>query len=106
MDTKDWCGLVVRTRAGLRFGVVAGVFTEGPHAGRLRVHGPYRFGGGTQAEWQGTLVYAIPPDQRAILAGADQGGACAGVTAGGRRVLLGCTALVRLLASGEVRPRR
>ena len=60
MDTKDWCGLVVRTRAGLRFGVVAGVFTEGPHAGRLRVHGPYRFGGGTQAEWQGTLVYAIP----------------------------------------------
>ena len=62
MDTADWCGLVVRTRARLRFGVVAGVFTEGPHAGRLRVHGPYRFGGGTQAEWQGTLVYAIPPE--------------------------------------------
>jgi hypothetical protein len=60
MDTTDWCGLVVRTRARLRFGVVVGVFTDGPHAGRLRVHGAYRFGGGTQAEWQGTLVYAIP----------------------------------------------
>jgi hypothetical protein len=62
MDTKDWCGLVVRTRARLRFGVVVGMFTAGPYAGRLRVHGAYRFGGGTQAEWQGTLVYAIPPD--------------------------------------------
>jgi hypothetical protein len=62
MDTKDWCGLVVRTRAGLRFGVVAGVFTEGPYAGQLRVHGAYRFGTGTQAEYQGTLVYAIPPE--------------------------------------------
>jgi hypothetical protein len=62
MDTEDWCGLVVRTRARLRFGVVVGVFTDGPYAGRLRVHGAYRFGGGTQAEWQGTLVYAIPPD--------------------------------------------
>jgi hypothetical protein len=38
------------------------MFTEGPYAGRLRVHGPYRFGGGTRAQWQGTLVYAIPPD--------------------------------------------
>ena len=62
MDTTDWCGLIVRTRARLRFGVVVGVFTEGPYAGRLRVHGPYRMGTGTQAEWQGTLVYAIPPD--------------------------------------------
>jgi hypothetical protein len=56
MDTEDWCGLVVRTRARLRFGVVVGLFTEGPYAGRLRVHGAYRFGGGTQAEYQGTLV--------------------------------------------------
>jgi hypothetical protein len=62
MDTEDWCGLVVRTRARLRFGVVVGMFTEGPYAGRLRVHGPYRFGGGTRAEWQGILVYAIPPE--------------------------------------------
>jgi hypothetical protein len=30
--------------------------------GRLRVHGAYKFGRGTQAEWQGTLVYAIPPE--------------------------------------------
>jgi hypothetical protein len=62
MDTEDWCGPVVRTRSALRFGVVVGVFTDGPHAGHLRVHGAYRFGGGTQAEWQGTLVYAIPPE--------------------------------------------
>src|SRR2546423_14279924 len=62
MDTEDWYGLVVRTRSALRFGVVVGVFTDGPHAGRLRVHGTYRFGGGTQAEYQGTLVYAIPPE--------------------------------------------
>jgi hypothetical protein len=60
MDTEDWRGLVVRTPSRLRFGVVVGVFTDGPYAGRLRVHGAYRFGGGTQAEWQGTLVYAIP----------------------------------------------
>jgi hypothetical protein len=40
---------------------MVGVFMDGPHAGRLRVHGPCRFGRGTQAEWQGTLVYAIPP---------------------------------------------
>jgi hypothetical protein len=38
------------------------MFTDGPYAGRLRVHGAYRFGRGTQAEWQGTLVYAIPPE--------------------------------------------
>jgi hypothetical protein len=56
MDTEDWCGLVVRTPSRLRFGLVVGVFTEGPHAGRLRVHGAYRLGGGTQAAWQGTLV--------------------------------------------------
>src|SRR2546423_12706717 len=48
MDTEDWPGLVVRTRSALRFGVVVGVFTDGPHAGRLRVHGAYRFGRGTQ----------------------------------------------------------
>jgi len=62
MDTEDWCGLVVRTPAALPFGVVVGVFTDGPHAGRLRVHGAYRFGGGTRAEYQGTLAYAIPPE--------------------------------------------
>jgi hypothetical protein len=62
MDTEDWRGLIVRTRSALRFGVVVGVFTDGPHAGRLCVHGAYRFGSGTQAEWQGTLVYAIPSE--------------------------------------------
>jgi hypothetical protein len=62
METEDWSGLVVRTRAALPFGVAVGVFTDGPHAGRLRVHGAHTFGGGTQAEWQGTLVYAIPPE--------------------------------------------
>ena len=62
MDIEDWRGLVVRTSSRLRFGVVVGMFTDGPQAGRLRVHGAYRFGGGTQAEWQGTLVYAIPPE--------------------------------------------
>ena len=62
MDTEDWRGLVVRMPSQIRFGVVVGMFTDGPYAGRLRVHGPYRFGGGTQAEWQGTLVYAIPPE--------------------------------------------
>ena len=62
MDTTDWCGLIVRTRARLRFGVVVGMFTDGPYAGRLRVQGPYRFGRGTRAEWQSTLVYAIPPE--------------------------------------------
>jgi hypothetical protein len=62
MDTEDWCGLVVRTRSAFRFGVLVGVFTDGPHAGRQRVHGAYSFGGGTQAEYQGTLVYAIPPE--------------------------------------------
>jgi hypothetical protein len=61
MDTEDWRGLVVRTPSRLCLGVVVGMFTEGPHAGRLRVHGPYRFGSGTQAEWEGALVYAIPP---------------------------------------------
>jgi hypothetical protein len=62
MDTTDWCGLVVRTRARLRFGVVVGVFTEGPYAGRLRVHGPYRPGGRRDEERKPyILVYAIPP---------------------------------------------
>src|ERR671937_1866097 len=62
MDTENWRGRVVRTRARLRFGVVVGMFTDGPYAGRLRVHGAYRFGSGTQAEWQGTLIYAILPE--------------------------------------------
>jgi hypothetical protein len=83
MDTEDWCGLVVRTPSRLGFGVVVGVFTDGPHAGRLRVHGAYRFGRGTQAEWQGTLVYAIPPEvvrrargQPAAAGGGDGGPRC------------------------------
>jgi hypothetical protein len=37
MDTEDWCGLIVRTRAALRFGVVVGVVMDGPHTGRLCV---------------------------------------------------------------------
>jgi hypothetical protein len=66
----DWCGLLVRTRALLRFGIAVGVFTEGPHAGRLRVRGPYRVGSGTQAEWQGTLVY-LSPERRYGAAGGE-----------------------------------
>jgi hypothetical protein len=63
METADWCGLVVRTRARLRFGVVVGVFTEGPYAGRLRVLGPYRAGGRRGEEPKPCiLVYAIPRD--------------------------------------------
>ena len=42
---KSRSGLGVRTRARFPFGVVVGMFTEGPQAGRLRVHGAYRFGG-------------------------------------------------------------
>jgi hypothetical protein len=68
MDTEDWCGLVVRTPSRLRFGVVVGVFTDGPYAGRLRVHGAYRFGGSTQAEWQGTLGVRHSPRGRAAHA--------------------------------------
>ena len=83
MDTIDWCGLIVRMWARLRFGVVVEMFTDGPYAGRLRVHGPYRFGAGTQAEWQGTLVYAIPLEalrragrKPAIAGGGDGGSPC------------------------------
>jgi hypothetical protein len=50
MDTEDWGGLVVRTRAAIPFGLVVGVFTDGPHAARLRVHSAYRFGSGMRAE--------------------------------------------------------
>jgi hypothetical protein len=53
---EDWCGLTVRTRDGTLLGVVVGVFTQGPLAGRLRVHGDYR--GWTAGA--GTAVYAIP----------------------------------------------
>jgi hypothetical protein len=28
----------------------------------VRVRGPYRFGGGTRAQYRGTLVCAIPPE--------------------------------------------
>jgi hypothetical protein len=63
MDTDDWCGLVVRTRARLRFGVVVGMFTEGPYAGRLRVHGPYHLAGRRGEERLPCILgYAIPRD--------------------------------------------
>jgi hypothetical protein len=90
METEEWCGLVVRTRARLRFGVVVGIFTEGPYAGRLRVHGPYRFGSRRGEERiPCILVYAIPRDavrltRRGVgrVARGGDGGACC--LAGGR----------------------
>jgi hypothetical protein len=57
MDSDDWCGLAVRTRDRRALGVVVGVFTQGPLAGRLRVQGEYRR---RWTSWTGTAVYAIP----------------------------------------------
>jgi hypothetical protein len=42
-------------------GVVAGVFAEGPLAGRLRVQGTFSYHHRPAWLWAGTLVFAIPP---------------------------------------------
>ena len=58
MDEEDWLGLTVRARNGRVVGVVVGVFTEGPLAGRLRVEGAYARG--ARGPRDGIAVYAIP----------------------------------------------
>ena len=60
MDEEDWLGLTVRARDGRVVGVVVGVFTEGPLAGRLRVEGAYAPGGAARGLRDGIAVYAIP----------------------------------------------
>ena len=65
MDEEDWLGLTVRARDGREVGVVIGVFTEGPLAGRLRVEGAYTPGGAARGPREGIAVYAIP--RRAVV---------------------------------------
>ena len=64
MDEENWLGLTVRARDGRVVGVVVGVFTEGPLAGRLRVEGAY-VPGAAPGPRDGIAVYAIP--RRAVL---------------------------------------
>jgi hypothetical protein len=61
-DIEAWHGLTVRTREGHVVGRVAGVFTEGPLAGRLRVQGAYARAVHKTGPRVGTAVYAIPRD--------------------------------------------
>ena len=63
MDEEDWLGLTVRARNGRVVGVVVGVFTEGPLAGRLRVEGAYARG--ARGPRDGIAVYAVP--RRAVV---------------------------------------
>jgi hypothetical protein len=63
MDEEDWLGLTVRARDGRALGVVVGVFTAGPLAGRLRVEGAYARG--ARGPRDGIAVYAIP--HRAVV---------------------------------------
>ena len=60
MDEEDWQGLTVRARDGTALGVVAGVYAQGPLAGRLRVEGAYVPGPRAPTWPAGTAVYAIP----------------------------------------------
>ena len=60
MDEEDWLGLTVRARDGTVVGVVVGVFTEGPLAGRVRVEGEHAPGRNTRGLQRGRAVYAIP----------------------------------------------
>jgi hypothetical protein len=61
-DIEAWHGLTVRTREGHVVGRVAGVFAEGPLAGRLRVQGAYARAAYKTGPLVGTAVFAIPPD--------------------------------------------
>ena len=65
MDEEDWLGLTVRARDGTVVGVVVGVFTEGPLAGRLRVEGAYIPGDAARGPQDDIAVYAIP--RRAVV---------------------------------------
>jgi hypothetical protein len=60
MGSDEVQGLTVRVRDGRTLGVVVGVFTEGPLAGRLRVHGAYACSGYRAGPQDGIAVYAIP----------------------------------------------
>jgi hypothetical protein len=58
-------GLTVRACDGRMIGVVVGLFTEGPLAGRLRVQGDYGLGRYPAGPQHGIAVYAIP--RRAVV---------------------------------------
>ena len=60
MDGEDWEGLTVRACNGRVVGVVAGVFADGPLAGRLRVQGEVAARRHPAWLWTGTLVFAVP----------------------------------------------
>jgi hypothetical protein len=59
-DLEAWQGLTVRTREGHVVGRVAGVFADGPLAGRLRVQGTYVPADHKTGPLVGTAVFAIP----------------------------------------------
>jgi hypothetical protein len=59
-DGDEVTGLTVRARDGQRLGVVAGVFADGPLAGRLRVEGDAALSGYPAGPQHGIAVYAIP----------------------------------------------
>jgi hypothetical protein len=60
MGGEEWQGLSVRARDGAVLGVVAGVFADGPLAGRLRVEGEHAPGWRVRGPRDGVAVYAIP----------------------------------------------
>ena len=60
MGGEEWQGLRVRGRDGAVVGVVAGVFADGPLAGRLRVEGEHAPGRRVRGLRDGVAVYAIP----------------------------------------------
>jgi hypothetical protein len=62
MDGEEWQGLTVRGCYGTVLGVVVGVFTQGPLAGRLRVHGEFSSSHHPEWLWPGIVVFAIPRD--------------------------------------------
>ena len=74
---EEWLGLRVSACDGDVVGVVVGVFTEGPLAGRVRVEGEHAPGRNTRGLQRGRAVYAIP--RRAV-------GAPAAALPGARRV--------------------
>jgi hypothetical protein len=57
---EAWQGLTVRTREGHVVGKVAGMFADGPLAGRLRVRGAYTPADHRTGSLVGTAVFAIP----------------------------------------------
>jgi hypothetical protein len=82
MDTDEWQGLTVRARDRRIVGVVAGVFADGPHAGRLRVQGECAAGHHHPWLWTGSVVLAIP---RQAVVGRTRGSLVLDVTLGTAR---------------------